>query len=99
MGFDRGGWDEGSTAVGGALRNAWKVSEKSGRLWADNPPRHITIPSPTTLIAALLSFLSLGSQTSKEDSSPVNLCLVMSYKKKPLNELGVGLTMDKHMIH
>lgn len=56
MGFDRGGWDEGGTAVGGALRNAWKVSERSGRLWTDNPPHHITIASPTTLISGLLSF-------------------------------------------
>lgn len=56
MGFDRGGWDEGGTAVGGALRNAWKVSERSWRLWTDNPPHNITMASPTTLISALLSF-------------------------------------------
>lgn len=36
--------------MGGALRNAWKVSGRSGRLWTDNPPHHIIIPS------ALLSF-------------------------------------------
>lgn len=77
MGFDRGGWDEGGTAVGGALRNAWKVSERSGRLWTDNPPHDITIPSPTTLISAL----SFCLQTLKPIRRIVNLCLVMSYKK------------------
>lgn len=51
-----GGWDERGTAVGGALRNAWKVSERSGRHWTDNPAHHITIPSPTALISAPLSF-------------------------------------------
>lgn len=35
----------GGTAVGGALRNAWKVSAKSGRLWPDNPLDHNTPPS------------------------------------------------------
>lgn len=49
----------GGTAVGGALRNAWKVSAKSWRLWTDNPPRHITMPSPTRAVV----FLSLVSQT------------------------------------
>lgn len=54
--FDRGGWDEGGTTVGGALRNAWKVSAETWRLLTDNPPYLITIPLPTTLILALLSF-------------------------------------------
>lgn len=31
------GW---GTAVGGTLRNAWKVSAKSGRLWTDYPLHH-----------------------------------------------------------
>lgn len=100
MGFDRGGWDERGTAVGGALRNVWKVSARSAGLWTDNPSHHITITSPTTLISALLSFCP-QTQTNKEHSPPVNLCPVMSYQKKnkkTLNEVGAGLTMDKRMI-
>lgn len=73
MGFDRGGWDEGGTTVGGALRNAWKVSAENGRFWTDNPPYLITMPSPTTLPATRLPFCL---QTLKP--MPVNLSVVMS---------------------
>lgn len=58
------------TEVGGALRNAWKVSARSGRLWTDNPPYLITIPLPTSLIPARLSF----SQISNKASLPFNTC-------------------------
>lgn len=50
--IDRGGFAEcvcgggGVAAVGGALRNAWKVSAKSGRLWTDNPLHHNASRSP-----------------------------------------------------
>lgn len=42
--------------MGGALRNAWKVSAESWRLLTDNPPYLSTILLPTALISALLSF-------------------------------------------
>lgn len=35
-------------AVGVDLRNACKVSERSGRHKADNPAHHATVPSPIT---------------------------------------------------
>lgn len=47
MEFDKGGvWRVGGTEVGGALRNAWKVSANSERLCTDNPLDHNTPPSP-----------------------------------------------------
>lgn len=39
-GFDRGGRTKEGRAVGGALRNAWKVSVNSVRLWTANPRRY-----------------------------------------------------------
>lgn len=39
-----------TVGVGDTLRNAWKVSKRSGRHWTDNPAHHITKASPSTLI-------------------------------------------------
>lgn len=41
-----------TVGVGDTLRNAWKVSERSGTHWTDNPAHQITIASPSTLISA-----------------------------------------------
>lgn len=52
IGCDRGGLDDGAV-VGDTLRNAWKVSESSGRHWTDNPARHKTMLLPSSLLSAL----------------------------------------------
>lgn len=65
VGCDKEGWDERGTAVGGTLRNVWKVSV---RRWTVNPAHHSTIPSPTALISAPLQ-------------PPCYPLLVMFYKK------------------
>lgn len=84
---------EGGAAMGGALRNAWKVSERSlggfGLIIL-----HITLQYPHPPLSPVVS-PSSDSQADKQDSPPVKHCLVLSYKKKPLNELCV--TMDKPM--
>lgn len=40
-----------TVGVGDTLRNAWKVSKRSGTHWTDNPAHQITIASPSTLSA------------------------------------------------
>lgn len=60
-----------TVGVGDTLRNAWKVSERSGTHWTDNPTHQITMASPSTLISALC--LSQISSSSKQGPSPLNL--------------------------
>lgn len=97
MGCDRGGWDERGAAVGSTLKNAWKLSEKPGRRWTDNPAHHITMLSPTALISTMLSFC-LQSLKPTRKTHPL-LTFACHVKKKALIELCEGPMVDKHTIH
>lgn len=88
-----GGWDERGIAVGGTLRNAWKVSERSGRHWTDNPAHHNTTPSPTALSSALLSVCLLSLKPIRTAHRLLTFAC-HALQKKPLNEPVVGLTTD-----
>ena len=78
--------------MGGALRNAWKVSAKSGRLWTDNPPDPNTTPS-------LLNELDVGlkldthislSRSLKGSYLPTTLLLKYHFSSAPRTLLTVA---------
>lgn len=78
-----GGWDERGIAVGGALRNAWKVSERSGRHWTDNPAHHNTTRSPTALISPPLSVCLLSLKPIRRAHRLLTFtCHVLPQKKE-----------------
>lgn len=93
-----GGWDERGIAAGGTPRNAWKVSERSGRHWADNPAHHNTTPSPTALISALLSLRLLSLKPIRRARCLLTFTCHVLPKKTPLNEPVVGLMMDNDRV-
>lgn len=67
-------------SVGGALRNAWKLSGSSRRHMADNPPHPLTVPSPSTPISPSPS--SLSSKPARVGFTRVNLCSSCFTKKE-----------------
>lgn len=92
----------GLRAVGGALRNAWKVSERSGRHWADNPAHHITIPSPTAPVSSWLSLPPLSLKPIRRARPMLTFACHVLPKKVPKWVgwwVGLDLMTDKLTIH